>query len=305
MVQQAYVEGVSTRKVDELLQALGLTGIDKSGCRRICKELDEVGAASSANRPLEGEYPYVWLDALYLKVRQNHRIVSHGGGDRHRGAGDRRAGGVGLCRGGQRGRGLLAGVPAQPGRRGLKGVQLVISDAHEGLKAALGRSDRGELAALPGALHAQPAGPCAPGDRSMVAAAMRTIFAQPDRQAAGIQLAEVVQAHAAPLAEGAELWRKPRTTSWPTWPSPRSTGPGSTPPTPGTAEQGDQARTDVVGIFPDGGSVEPPGGSRLAGDPDEWQVGRRYFSLESMAKVIDPQPLLVAEPMAFDLAPVH
>jgi transposase-like protein len=75
VVQQAYVEGVSTRKVDDLLQAMGLTGIDKSQVSRICKSLDEV-VTDFRNRPLEGRYPCVWLDATYLKVRQNHRIVS-------------------------------------------------------------------------------------------------------------------------------------------------------------------------------------------------------------------------------------
>jgi putative transposase len=75
VVQQAYVEGVSTRKVDDLLQAMGLSGIDKSAVSRTCKALDGV-VHEFRNRPLEGRYPIVWLDALYLKVRQNHRIVS-------------------------------------------------------------------------------------------------------------------------------------------------------------------------------------------------------------------------------------
>ena len=75
VVQQAYVQGVSTRKVDDLLQALGLTGIDKSKVSRICKELDE-GVTAFRQRPLTAGYPYIWLDALYLKVRQNHRIVT-------------------------------------------------------------------------------------------------------------------------------------------------------------------------------------------------------------------------------------
>jgi putative transposase len=121
VVQQAYVEGVSTRRVDGLLQALGLTGIDKSRVSRICKELDEV-VEQFRNRPLEGTYPFVWMDALYLKVRHNHRMQSSctngrqpGAGDRHRGARERRAGGAGVCPGCQRGRGLLAGLPAQPG----------------------------------------------------------------------------------------------------------------------------------------------------------------------------------------------
>ncbi len=75
VVQQAYIEGVSTRKVDDLVQSLGLSGIDKSSVSRICKQLDEVVEAFR-NRPLEGEYPYLWLDALYVKVRVNHRVVS-------------------------------------------------------------------------------------------------------------------------------------------------------------------------------------------------------------------------------------
>ncbi len=75
VVQEAYVAGVSTRKVDQLVQQLGLSGMDKSKVSRICRELDEVVTAFR-ERPLVGRYPYVWLDALYLKVRQNHRIVN-------------------------------------------------------------------------------------------------------------------------------------------------------------------------------------------------------------------------------------
>lgn len=75
VVQEAYVEGVSTRKVDDLVQALGLTGIDKSSVSRICRELD-TAVEAFRKRELTGAYPYMWLYALYLKVRHNHRIVS-------------------------------------------------------------------------------------------------------------------------------------------------------------------------------------------------------------------------------------
>jgi transposase-like protein len=75
VIQSAYVEGMSTRKVDDLVQALGLTGVDKSQVSRICKELDKAMTAFRL-RPLEVAYPYLWLDALYLRVRQNPRIVS-------------------------------------------------------------------------------------------------------------------------------------------------------------------------------------------------------------------------------------
>ncbi len=75
VIQEAYLKGVSTRKVDALVKALGLTGIDKSKVSRICKELDQA-VTQFRHRPLGKSYPYVWLDALYLKVRQNHRVVS-------------------------------------------------------------------------------------------------------------------------------------------------------------------------------------------------------------------------------------
>jgi putative transposase len=75
VVQQAYIEGVSVRRIDDLLKALGLTGIDKSAVSRICQQLDEV-IEQFRQRPLQGTYPYLWLDALYVKVRQNHRIVN-------------------------------------------------------------------------------------------------------------------------------------------------------------------------------------------------------------------------------------
>ena len=155
VVQQAYVEGVSTRRVDDLLhivpmslrEALGLTGIDtpalaggarESRVSRICKELDEV-VESFRNRPLEGTYPFVWLDALYLKVRQNHRIVSQA-----------LVIAIGVRETGEREVvGFALGASEEPAfwldflrtlvRRGLKGVQLVTSDAHEGLKTALGQ----------------------------------------------------------------------------------------------------------------------------------------------------------------------
>jgi transposase-like protein len=157
VVQEAYVEGVSTRKVDDLLIALGLTGIDKSAVSRACKALDEV-IEPFRNRVLTGPYAYLWLDALYLKVRQNHRIVSKalviaiGVRD----TGEREV--VGWALGASEEQAFWQEFLRSLVGRGLTGVQLVISDAHEGLKAAIAR-----LAALPGAFHAEPAGPHSPG----------------------------------------------------------------------------------------------------------------------------------------------
>lgn len=136
MVQQAYVEGVSTRKVDDLLQAMGLTGIDKSQVSRICKGLDEV-VQEFRNRTLEGRSPYIWLDAIYLKVRQNHRIVNLAlvialGVNE---LGEREV--LGFALGGSETEAFWLELLRSLVQRGLNGVQLVISDAHEGLKAAI------------------------------------------------------------------------------------------------------------------------------------------------------------------------
>src|SRR5215813_12790440 len=97
VIQQAYVQGVSTRKVDELVQALGLSGVDKSAVSRICRELDDV-VVRFRERPLEAAYPYLWLDALYLKVRQNHRRLQPGGRHRRGRARDGRARHPRVCR---------------------------------------------------------------------------------------------------------------------------------------------------------------------------------------------------------------
>jgi putative transposase len=136
VIQQAYVLGVSTRKVDELVQALGLSGVDKSKVSRICKELDEL-VGDFRQRPLTEAYPYVWLDSLFLKVRQHRRVVSQAVGIA-----------VGVNRQGERSvLGFDVGASENEAfwlmflrsllKRGLTGVKLVISDAHEGLKAAV------------------------------------------------------------------------------------------------------------------------------------------------------------------------
>jgi transposase-like protein len=142
VVQSAYVQGVSTRKVDHLLQSLGLTGIDKSKVSRICKELDEA-VEDFRSRSLDGEYPYLWLDALYLKVRQNHRIVSQAMviaiGVRETGERDV----LGFDLGSSEEEAFWLEFLRSLKRRGLKGVRLVTSDAHEGLKAALSQAFAG------------------------------------------------------------------------------------------------------------------------------------------------------------------
>ena len=193
VVQEAYVQGVSTRKVDDLVQALGMTGISKSQVSRLCAELDEVVEAFR-NRPLEGRYPYVWLDAKYVKVRENGRVtnmalvIAVGVRDN----GEREV--LGLDVGPSEDGAFWTAFLRQLVVRGLKGVLLVISDSHVGLQEAIrtvftGASwqrcrvhfMRNMLAHVPKHLQA------------MVSAAVKTIFAQPDQQAARRQLSVVVE----------------------------------------------------------------------------------------------------------------
>jgi putative transposase len=136
VVQEAYVHGVSTRKVDDLVRALGLDGIDKSEVSRIAKELDEE-VNLFRNRPLEGPYPYLWLDATYLKIRSNHRVVSKALvialGVKMTGEREILGFAIGPCESEPFWHEFLKDLIS----RGLSGVQLVISDAHEGLKKAI------------------------------------------------------------------------------------------------------------------------------------------------------------------------
>jgi transposase-like protein len=306
VIQTAYVEGVSTRKVDDLVQALGLTGIDKSKVSRICKELDE-GVAAFRNRPLEAEYPYLWLDALYLKVRQNHRIVSMAVvlaiGVRETGEREILAVDIGASEEEAFWKAFLRGLTS----RGLKGVELVISDAHEGLKQAVAAVLAGSawqrcrvhfmrnvLAHVPKA------------DKSIVAAGIRTIFAQPNQDAARQQMAEVLAAMeprwpkaAAVLANGEE-----EVLTYMTFPVEHWTRIYSTNPLERLNREV-KRRTDVVSIFPDADSVLRLVGSILIEAHDEWQAGRRYFSKDSMRKLKEPDGDPLAQPTPLRLAPIR
>lgn len=307
VIQTAYVKGVSTRKVDDLVQALGLSGVDKSKVSRICKELDEAVTAFR-NRALQAEYPYLWLDALYLKVRQNHHIVNMAVviaiGVRETGEREILGLEVGASEDGAFWTSFLRDLVA----RGLKGVELVISDAHLGLQEAISTVLQGAawqrcrvhfmrnvLAHIP------------KGDKAMVAAGLRTIFAQPTQEAAREQLAEVVRAleprwpKAAAVLAGGET----DVLTYMEFPQEHWTRIYSTNPLERLNKEV-RRRTNVVGIFPDVASVLRLVGSILIEVHDEWQVGRRYFSKGSMLKLKDPQELgTLLLPTPLRLAPIR
>ncbi len=291
VVQEAYVQGVSTRRVDELVQALGIGGISKSQVSRLCQALDgEVERFRT--RRLEGPYPYVWLDATFVKVREGGRVVSLAVviAIGVRATGEREVLGldVGPSEDGDFWRGFLRSLVA----RGLAGVQLVTSDAHEGLKQAIAAVLHGaawqrcRVHFVRNALALVPK-----GVQEMVAATIRTVFVQPTPEAARAQWRQVADGFrgrfprladllddaeadvVAYLAFPREHWRQ----IWSTNPLER-------------LNKEIKRRTDVVGIFPNAPAVVRLVGALLAEQHDEWQVGRRYFSAESLAKLTTEVP---------------
>jgi putative transposase len=230
VVQEAYVQGVSTRRVDELVQALGLQGISKSQVSALCRELDgEVERFRT--RALDAPYPYVWLDATFVKVRQDHRVVSAAvvlatGVNARTGLREVLGLDVGPSEDGAFWLAFLRGLVA----RGLSGVQLVISDAHEGLRQAIAAVLHGagwqrcRVHFLRNALALVPKTAA-----EMVAATIRTVFAQPDAPSP-TRPARASSGGGSPTASApaTRAWRScstaPRPTCWPTWPSRRSTG---------------------------------------------------------------------------------
>ena len=189
VIQEAYIQGVSTRSVDDLVQAMGMTGISKSQVSRLCGEIDE-RVNTFLNRPLEGDWSYLWLDATYVKLRQAGRIVSVaviiavGVND------DGRREILGMTVGASEAETFWTEFLRSLARRGLRGVKLAISDAHEGLKAAVAK-----------VLHAS-------WQRCRVHT-MRNLLAHAGRQGRGVAAAFIATAFAQNDAAAAKAqWRK-------------------------------------------------------------------------------------------------
>jgi putative transposase len=295
VVQEAYVLGVSTRRVEDLVAALGIASLSKSEVSRMCAALDaEVEAFRQ--RPLGGErYPYLWLDATYVKVRDAGRVVSMAAlvavGVAH--TGERRVLGLELAAGNDEGsawqsfiRGLV--------ERGLSDVRLVISDDHRGLVKAVGEQLLGaawQRCRVHFTRNAQDLVPRSA--RSMVATVIRLIFEQPDEASARAQLRRVVDGLRERFPAVAELLAEaePDLLVHFTFPESHRRQIRSTNPQERLNKE-IKRRTRVVGIFPTRASVLRLVGMVLAEQDDEWQDGRRYFRPETMAAidlVIDPE----------------
>ncbi len=288
------MHGVSTRAVDDLVQAMALAGISKSEVSRICAELDERVDACLA-RPIAGAWPYLWIDATYVQVREQGRIVStavviatavHTDGRREV---------LGLATGPSEAEPFWTDFLRSLADRGLRGVKLVVADDHKGLRAA---ATKGLRAAATKGLRAtlqrcrvhwmrNRLGRVAPGQRAMLAAMLRTIFAQDTRGAAHEQWRKVADGlrerfpRVAELMDGAEhdvlahraFPREP-------WPPLASTNPLERL----TGEI--KRRTHVVGSFPNAAAVVRLVGAILLEQNDEWAVARRCMTLETIGNII-------------------
>ncbi len=284
VIQEAYVQGVSTRSVDELVKAMGMTGISKSQVSRLCREIDDKIRAF-LHRPLEEDWPYLWLDATYVKARENGRIVSVAVIIAVAVNNDGRREVLGLAIGASEAETFWTEFLRSLARRGLRGVKLVISDAHEGLKAAVAKVlhaswQRCRVHFMRNVLaHAGKQG------RRVVAAFIATAFAQEDAEMARAQWRQVADQLRPKVAKLAALMDEAEADvlAFMSFPKDHRLKIHSTNPL--ERLNGEiKRRTDVVGIFPNEDAITRLVGAILLEQNDEWAVQRaRYMTLETMA----------------------
>jgi putative transposase len=289
VVSEAYVLGVSTRKVDELIKAMGAGGMSKSEVSRLCASLDEQVEAFR-RRKLDRAYPYLWLDALYLKAREGQHVVSkatliaYGVSE----FGEREVIGVEVADGEMEDawRSFLGGLVA----RGLRGVKLVVSDAHLGLRAGI----RGALNGVEWqrcTVHFMRNVLCRvpKAAQGFVAAALKSIFSQTSKDEARQALHKAVELVAPkyPAAAAVVAEAEDDVLSYLSFPDKHWRQIHSTNPLERQNRE-IRRRTDVVGIFPNATSALRLVTMLLVEQNDEWAVNRRYFSLESMLSLKSP-----------------
>ena len=292
VIQEAYIQGISTRSVDDLVQAMGGTGVSKSQVSRLCQEIDErVGAF--LDRPIEGEWPYLWIDATYVKVRQDGRIVSVAVIVAVGVNTDGRREVLGMDVGPSEAETFWTDFLRKLARRGLRGVKLVISDAHEGIKASVAKVmnatwQRCRVHFMRNVLaHAGRSG------RRVVSAFIATAFAQDDAEAARQQWRRVADQLRPKVPKLAALMdtAEPDVLAYMGFPAAHRVKLHSTNPL--ERLNGEiKRRTEVVGIFPNEAAITRLVGAILLEQNDEWAVQRsRYMTLESIAPIGD-DPLI-------------
>ncbi len=294
VVQEAYVHGISTRQVDHLVQALGMTGISKSQVSRLCEDLDKMVDAFRT-RPLETRFPFIWVDATYEKVRMDGRVVSQA-----------LIVAIGVSEDGHR---EVLGFTVENSEsetswkeflrslvaRGLHGVQLVVSDAHEGLKNAIAEVFQGaswqrcRVHFLRNVAAKVPA-----SAQGMVLAAVRTIFTQEDMESAREALHKTAAMLEKKFPDVAAMLEEAEDDllAYMVFPEPFRRQISSTNPLERQNKE-IKRRTRVVGIFPTRQSLIRLGGALLAEQHDEWVVSRRYMNPKLLASIYGPQQKLI------------
>jgi putative transposase len=288
VVQEAYIQGISTRSVDDLVKALGMSGISKSQVSRLCEEIDG-RVKAFLDRPIEGDWPYLWIDATYVKVRSNGRVVPAAVIMAVGVNADGRREVLGMDIGPSEAETFWTAFLRKLARRGLRGVKLVVSDAHEGIKAAVSKVlsatwQRCRVHFMRNALaHAGRSG------RRVVSAFIATAFAQDDAEAAKGQWRRVADQLRPKVPKLARLMDEAEADvlAYMTFPAAHRTKLHSTNPL--ERLNGEiKRRTEVVGIFPNEAAITRLVGAILLEQNDEWAVQRaRYITLETIASMSD------------------
>ncbi len=298
VIQEAYIQGISTRSVDDLVKAMGMDGISKSQVSRLCEDID-TRVNAFLERPLEGDWPYMWIDATYVKTRQNGSIVSVAVIIAVGVNTDGRREVLGMKIGASEAEPFWTEFLRSLTRRGLRGVKLVISDAHEGIKAAVSKVfsatwQRCRVHFMRNALaHAGKSG------RRVVSAFIATAFAQDDAKSASLQWRSVADQLRPKIPKLAALMDSAEhdVLAFMAFPQAHRAKLHSTNPI--ERLNGEiKRRTNVVGIFPNEAAITRLIGALIMEQSEEWVVQRgRYMSLETLAPLSnDPIVMLSAVP---------
>jgi putative transposase len=295
VIQEAYIHGVSTRAVDDLVRAMGGSGVSKSEVSRLVEEIDGRVNAFLA-RPIEGEWPYLWIDATYVKAREGGRIVSTATIVAVGVNTDGRREVLGVATGASEAEVFWKGFLRSLADRGLRGVRLVIADDHKGLRAAASKVfhaglQRCRVHWMRSVLAHVPA-----KQRPAVVAMLKTIFAQETAADARAQWDSVADALRERAPKLAGLMDEAREDVLAYTAFPREHWPQIAGTNPIERLNGEiKRRADAVGIFPNPAAVIRLVGALMLEQNDEWAVGRRHMTLEGLAAFSDaPQVRLPA-----------